>query len=96
MRTRDTEDAQGSYSHEEEIRGQHVSMGSSETESKGRRDRQEHVNMRNMQKEVKSYRANNEKIWIMKAQEEILQIMNMLQKQVNKDLGTKCQASGNV
>jgi hypothetical protein len=32
------EDAQGSYNHEEEIRGLHVSMGNVETESNGRRD----------------------------------------------------------
>jgi hypothetical protein len=31
MRTRDMEDAQGSYIHEEEIIGLHVSMGNVET-----------------------------------------------------------------
>jgi hypothetical protein len=55
MRTRDMEDAQGSYNHEEEIRGLHVSMGNVETESNGRRDRQEPVTMRSLQKEVQSY-----------------------------------------
>jgi hypothetical protein len=87
MRTRDMEDAQGFYNHEEEIGGLHTSMGNVETESNGRRDRQGTVTMRSLQKEVQSYRADNERI--MKAQEEILQSLNMLQKQVNKDSGTK-------
>jgi hypothetical protein len=43
--------------------------------------------MRRLQKEVQSYRVNNERI--MKAQEEILQSLNMLHKQVDKDSGTK-------
>jgi hypothetical protein len=54
------EDAQGSYSHEEEFRGLHVSMGNVETESNGRRDRQEPVTMRSLQREVQSYREDNE------------------------------------
>jgi hypothetical protein len=33
------EDSQGSYSHEEEFIGLHVSMGNVETKSNGRRDR---------------------------------------------------------
>jgi hypothetical protein len=91
MRTRDMEDAQGSYNHEEEVRGLHVNMGNVETESNGRRDRQEPVTMRSLQKEVQSYRVDNERI--MKAQEEILQSLNMLQNQVNKDSGTRQEAS---
>jgi hypothetical protein len=91
MRTRDMEDAQGFYSHEEEIGGLHASMGNVETESNGRRDRRGTVTMRSLQKEVQSYRDDNERI--MKAQEEILQSLNMLQKQVNKDSGTKQAAS---
>jgi hypothetical protein len=47
--------------------------------------------MRSLQKEVQSYRANND--GIMKAQEEILQSLNMLQKQFNKDSGTKKASS---
>ena len=61
-------------------------MSNAETESNGRRDRQEPVTMRSLQKEVHCYRADNERI--MKAQEEILQSLNMLQKQVNKESGT--------
>jgi hypothetical protein len=57
MRTRDMEDAQGFYSHEEEIGGLHISMGNAETESNGRRDRQGTVTMRSLQKEVQSYRV---------------------------------------
>jgi hypothetical protein len=90
MRTRDMEDAQGFYNHEEEIGGLHTNMGNVETESNGRRNRQDLVTMSSLQKEVQSYRADNERI--MKAQEEILQSLNMLHKQVNKDSGTK-QAS---
>jgi hypothetical protein len=37
MRIGVMEDAQGSYNHEEEIRGLHVSMGNVETKSNGRR-----------------------------------------------------------
>ena len=81
------EDAQVFYSHEEEIGGLHTSMGNVETKSNGRRDRQGTVTMRSLQKEVQSYRVDNETI--MKAQEEILQILNMLHKQVNNDFITK-------
>jgi hypothetical protein len=56
MRNRDMDDAKGSYSHEEEIRGLNVSMGNVETESNGRRDKKEPVTMRILQKEVQSYR----------------------------------------
>jgi hypothetical protein len=66
-------------------------MGNVETESNGRRDGQEPVTMRILQREVQRYRDDNERI--MKYQEEILQILNMLQNQVNKDLGTKQEAS---
>jgi hypothetical protein len=40
---------------------------------------------------LQSYRENNENI--MKAQEEILQSLNMLQRQYNKDSGTNQEAS---
>jgi hypothetical protein len=40
MRTTKMEDSQGSYSHEEEFIGLHVSMGNVETESNGRRDQE--------------------------------------------------------
>jgi hypothetical protein len=71
MRIKGMEDAQGSYGHEEEIRGLHTNMGNAETESNERRDRKDHVTMRILQKEVQSYKADNEKI--MKAKKEILQ-----------------------
>jgi len=38
MRTRDMEDAQGFYYHEEEIGDMHTNMGNVESESNGRRD----------------------------------------------------------
>jgi hypothetical protein len=91
MRTKDMEDAQGSYNHEEEIIGLHVNMGNGETYSNGRRDKKEFATIRSLQREVWSHRVNNEKI--MKAQEEILQSLNILQKQVNKDSGAKQEAS---
>jgi hypothetical protein len=37
MRTRDMEDAQGYYNHEEEIKGLHVIMGNFEINSNGKR-----------------------------------------------------------
>jgi len=40
------EDTQGSYNHEEEVRGLHVSMGNVETESNGKGDMKEPINMR--------------------------------------------------
>jgi hypothetical protein len=91
MITRDMDDAQGSYNREEENIGLHVSMGNVDTDSNGRRDMQERVTMSRLHREVHSYRDDNERI--MKAQEEILQIKNMLQNQVNKDLGTRQEAS---
>jgi hypothetical protein len=87
MRTGVMEDAQGSYNNEEEIIGLHVIMGNAETNSNGRRDMHELVTMRSLYREVKSYMDGNERI--MKSQEEILQSLNMLHKQVNKDSGTK-------
>jgi len=79
--------AQRYYSHEEEVIGMHVVMGNVEIDSNGRRDRQDPVTMRSLHREVKSYRDDNERI--MKAHEEILQILNMLHKHVNKDSRTK-------
>jgi predicted RNase H-like nuclease (RuvC/YqgF family) len=90
MRTRDMGDAQGSYSHEE-MRGLHVNMENVEIESSGRSCRQEPVTMRSLQREVQSYRDDNERI--MKALKEILQSLNMLQKQVNKDFAKKQEVS---
>lgn len=93
--TRHIEDAQGSYSHEDEVRGLCVSMGNVETESSGHRDRVEPValveTMQSLHKEVPSYRVYNERM--IRVQEEMLQSLNMMQKQVNKNSGTK-QASG--
>jgi hypothetical protein len=79
--------AQRYHSHEEEIKGFHVNMGNAETKSNGRRYMQEPVTMRSMHREMESYMIDNERI--MKAQEETLQSLNMLHKQVNKDFGTK-------
>jgi hypothetical protein len=62
-------------------------MGNVEMESNGRRGRQEPITMRSLHREVESYREYNEKI--MKSQEEILQSLNMLHRQANKDSGTK-------
>jgi hypothetical protein len=52
MRTTTMEDSQGSYNHEEEFIGLHVSMGNVETKSNGRREREEFVTMRSLQREV--------------------------------------------
>jgi hypothetical protein len=43
MRTRDMEDAQGYYSHGDDVRGLHVIMGNLEIDSNGRRSRVESV-----------------------------------------------------
>jgi hypothetical protein len=87
MRTTVMEDAQGSYSHEEEFKGLHFSMGNVEIKSNGRRGRHEPVTMRSLHREVWRYRENNEKI--MKAQQKILQSLNMLHWQVKQNSGTK-------
>jgi pSer/pThr/pTyr-binding forkhead associated (FHA) protein len=47
--------------------------------------------MRSLQREVESYRDDNENI--MKYQEEILHILNIIEKQINKNSGTKQEAS---
>jgi hypothetical protein len=102
MRTRDMEDAQGSYNHEDEIKGLHISMGNVETESNGHRSKVEPMElvetMRSLQKEVQSYREDNERL--IRAQEEqnqintqLLQSLNMLQRQINKYFGTKQAAN---
>jgi hypothetical protein len=91
MKTTTMEDAQGSYNDEEEFKGLHVNMGNVETNSNGRRDGKDPITMSILQREVHIYRANNENI--MKAQEEILQSLNMLQRQANKDSSTKQAAS---
>jgi hypothetical protein len=64
------EDAQGSYNHEEGIRGLHVTTWNVETKSNGRRYRHEPVTMRSLHREVQSYRDDNERI--MKDHEEII------------------------
>jgi hypothetical protein len=79
--------AQGYYNYEEDIIGLHFNIRNVETESNGRRDRKEPVTMRSLYREVQSYKVDNERI--MKAQEEILQNLNMLHKKVNKYSGTK-------
>jgi hypothetical protein len=76
MRTGVMEDAHGSYIHEEEIIGMHVIIEYTEIESNGIRGKQEPVTMRSLLREVQSYRENNERI--MKAQEDIIQSLNML------------------
>jgi hypothetical protein len=83
--------SQGSYSHEEYIRGLHVSMGNVEMEYNGRRDKHEPATMRSLQREVQRYRSDNENI--MKAREEILQRLNFFHKQVEKYYGTIKEAS---
>jgi hypothetical protein len=85
------EDSQGSYSHEEDIRGLHVSMGNVEKNSNGRRGRKEPVTMRNLHREVHSYKEDNERI--VKSQGEILQSSNMLHRKVNKEYGSKQETS---
>jgi hypothetical protein len=58
MRTRDMDDAQGSYNHEDEIIGLHISLGNVETESNGHRSRVEPVElvetMRSLQKKCRA------------------------------------------
>jgi hypothetical protein len=87
MRTRAKEYAQGYYIHEEDIKGMHAIMGIVERDSNGIRDKQEHVTMRILEREVQRYIVDNENI--MKYQEEILHILNMLQKKFNKYSGTR-------
>jgi hypothetical protein len=83
MRIEVTEDSQGYYNHREEVRGLHVSSGITGIDSNERGYRHDPVTMRSLHREVMSYITDNERI--MKAHEEILKILNMLHKQVNKD-----------
>jgi hypothetical protein len=62
MRTRDIDDAEGSYGHQEEIISLHVSMGNVETKSNGRRYSHDPVSLRSMQTKVKRYSVDNERI----------------------------------
>jgi hypothetical protein len=66
-------------------------MVNAKTESNGRRDMKKPMTMISPQREVQSNRDDNEKI--MNTQEEILQRLNMLQNQVNKDSGTRQETS---
>jgi hypothetical protein len=66
-------------------------MGNVEIESNRRRGMQKIVTMRTMHREVQSYRDDNERI--MKAEEEILQSLNVLHKKVNKNSSTKKETS---
>jgi hypothetical protein len=91
MRTKITEYDQGYYNHGENITCLHVSMRNSKTESNGKRGRKNPITMIRLQREVQSYREDNERI--MKAHEEILQILNMFHKQVNKDPGPNQEPS---
>ena len=92
------DDAQGSYDHEDEIKGLHISPGNAEIESNGHISRVEYVKlaktMKRLQREVKIYKEENERL--IRAQEEknqintqLLQSLNNLQRQPNKYFGTK-------
>jgi hypothetical protein len=39
------EDSQGSYNHEDKIKGLHISLGNANTESNGHRSKLEHVEL---------------------------------------------------
>ena len=90
MRIGVMEDAHGYYSHEEEIKGLHFSMGNDKIESNGIRDKQEPVTMRSMHREVENHRADNERM--MKEQEKqteinavLLQSLSDLQRQMKHE-----------
>lgn len=93
MSTKDMEDSH--FTQEEEVRQLHIIMGDSHTESNRYRSRVGPIElvetMRSLQKEVKRYQADTKRI--MKAQEMILQSLNMLQNQVKKYSGTKKASS---
>jgi hypothetical protein len=56
MRTKDMDDAQGSYNHGDEIRGLNISLGNAEIESNGHRSRVEPVEL------MKSLQKGSEKL----------------------------------
>jgi hypothetical protein len=66
-------------------------MGNAEIEFNGRRGRKYIVTMRNLHRELHTYRENNE--IIMRYQEEIIQSLNMLYRQVNKDSSPRKEAN---
>jgi hypothetical protein len=98
MRTREMDDAQGSYDHEDEIKGLHISPGNAEIESNGHISRVEYVKLveivKRLQREVKRHKEENERL--IRDQEEkkqinihLLQSLNNLQRQPNKYSCTK-------
>jgi hypothetical protein len=66
MRTREMDDAQGYYSHKDEILGLHISLGNAETKSNGHKSGVELMElietMRSLHKEVQSYKVDNERL----------------------------------
>jgi hypothetical protein len=62
MRTGVMKNAQGSYNHEEEVKGIHFNIGNYGTHSNGRRGGKEPVTMRSLHREVQRYREDDERI----------------------------------
>jgi hypothetical protein len=99
------EDAQRTYSHKKEAKGQNINLGNEETKSNGHRSRVEPVElvetMRSLRMGVQSYRAYNEKI--IRVQEEqnqintqLLQSLNQLQRQVKNRSGSRHEEEGRL
>ena len=63
MKNKDTDDAQGSYSHGVEIIELNISLGHEEIESNGHRSIVEPIElMKILQREVQKYRVDNERL----------------------------------
>jgi hypothetical protein len=97
------EEAQGTYSHEDEIRGMDVHLGIEGTNFNGHGDeRNENMNMaetiKNLQKDVQSHKSNNERLMRAKEQQDdfnmnLLESLNIIQKKLDKESGSSKSGS---
>jgi hypothetical protein len=92
------EEAQVTYSQEDEIRGMDVHLGIEGTNSNGHGDeRNENMNMaetiKNLQKDVQSHKDDNERLMRSKEQEDefnmkLMQSLNRIEKKLDKESGS--------
>jgi hypothetical protein len=97
------EEAQGTYSQEDDIRGMDVHLGIEGTNSNGHGEgRDENMNMvetiKNLQKDVQSHRDDNESLMRDKEQQEdlkmkLLQSLNIIEKNLDKESGSRKSGS---
>jgi hypothetical protein len=97
------EEAQGTYSQEDEIRGMDVHLGIEGTNSNGHgEERDENMNMaetiKNLQKDVQSHKDDNERLMRAKEQQDdfnmkLLESLNIIEKKLDKESGSSKSGS---